>query len=328
MSEKEPSDLDFVFFVSIPLGILLLLILFQIDWPSTPQEWSGGKAPAELFALIVTPLGGLAAIAGLIVNARSTRRALQHSNRAMLLGTFQKAADLLSSEKASTQIAGVSLMDQCSAEAPNLAEPAIRAVRTFVSDGTRADIAAALVRVRKPPEQREALTIESSLSVAHALRVLPAMAARAPGTLIDGQLVINGMLFATLKFHDLDLTNLSVRNTVVDGCSFHSCKFSNVFMGAKIGDAIDFTDCSFSKCDIVISHGDTGKAVKPGDYLVRFRNCVFDEKTRINGLSGEEWLSKLRQAAEAAHQARRAAEETAKAAAEVSAEPDGQAQPG
>jgi hypothetical protein len=290
MSNREPQIEDYLFFLGIPIGLIALFIAFQIDWPDNPQQWAGGKAPAELFALIFTPLGAVAAVVGLIINARSTRRTLQHSNRALLLATFQKAAELLASKAVSTQIAGVALLDQCSSEdQDSLGEPSVRALRAFVTDSARTDYETAEKALNSAPDKRPTIP-PTSLSVSHAIRVLSGMAARAPTVLISGKFVLNSPLLSNITFFDFTLKDLSIRNAIFNNCHFMRATFKNVDLNGRTLARASFSDCDFHETNITLHLDNTNLLV--GRDRLDFTNCTADEASRINGVLMSNWLKK------------------------------------
>lgn len=117
------------------LAALLLAALKYTPWPVTWTEFAGSKPFVEAMALLITPLGTVAAVFGVLINYHANRHSRDLTRRAQLTSSFQKGAEMLSSSRSSTQSAGAALLAEVALQAhEDFETPVTQALIAFISE--------------------------------------------------------------------------------------------------------------------------------------------------------------------------------------------------
>jgi hypothetical protein len=261
--------------------------IFAILWIGMSQlPWgviAGGKSPAEVFALLLGPLGALAAIFALYLNFRTADRTFRLTLRGQRLSTFQKGAEMLNEASEPSSNAGVAVLRSVAEEDPAFTDAVCAALASFATatertkwQGSLADFATMGPHdiVGSSPAAMRAV---EAVSLLHFPRLGPL------------GYPINRPYFASYEYNDGRFGALSMRNARFHHVVFNGCFFTRTRVSGRVGQALIFTNCYFSGANFTL-HGLDDKPIQPEESdRVAFVNANEFEGFAVNEIPFTEW---------------------------------------
>jgi hypothetical protein len=141
MNHEAVTRMHVAMMIAIFLGIVGLLAVFLIPWPREPSGWvvapPNGKAPVEVLALVITPLGALATLVGVAVTAYYTHRNFRQAQRLAQTSQFETSADLLANKALSANSSGIYIMTASARDNPvRFWQAAQYAITAYLTEST------------------------------------------------------------------------------------------------------------------------------------------------------------------------------------------------
>lgn len=265
----------------------LAAIMLQAVWPMVPWSAIAGTKPGiEVFALLLGPVGGIAAVAGLFLNFLAQNKTYRQTRESTQVATFSRGAEMLAGDAEAKALAGVAILQQVALDSPHLQTAVLNTLAGYVTE-----------RCRDNYEGIGKLQIGELLgqpatpaSVLNAISVISGIYFPVRGR---EPFPVNKVFLSQWEVTEQVFGAISLRNGFLGDVIFRSCSFIRAWTSCRVGRGLRFEACMLQHADIILEDLG-GSRIKPEEkHLVEFVNIAPEHRTgcRINGMPLDDWIA-------------------------------------
>lgn len=282
------------------LSAALLIVLFAVMQIPSVQAgfaaWGQGLAPIQFLSSVLTPLGVVTAVVGLLINGRAATRTLQQSIASGRMAQFQNACVLAASPNVVSKTGGVYMLYELAANAPlDFLSTVFKTLDAVVIDldapfkksfGYFAHPMAADGRTydRSDPVAVDVIEVISMLQ-----KKLPKWQDLAKDSLPDGEITINLLFLNRFVIGDYRPNYVYFNKMVLGRMVFQKCELRHSTFRGAVLEPVDFESIDFRNACIDLVGPDL-TPVMPHHGLLNFNGCQTDGLV-ISGMSYAEWCA-------------------------------------
>lgn len=279
----------------------ILLIAVVIAFVATLVPVGDGDHPSlvQYLTSVLAPVTALAAILGVFVSAASILVSVRSAKDTQQNARFQKAAELISDDLQTAEVAGIALFQQLVSEDwRKFAEPTVSVLKAFIAESVPDGL-----QGRLGPTHLNHQFPRTRVGIIHAVRVINWLhnkrisrvrsKRRAAGVVRPGPApeIIYNLYLARWNREALVMRNLDFRDIIASNWSMNRGRIINCRIEGRVGRKVRMTDTRLAGTKFKLKRID-GLELTPWDKdIVHFDDCDYDDGTTINDHSMAEWLA-------------------------------------